>query len=291
MKAAFIGLGSMGRGMARNLLRAGHELTVWNRTRANAEELAGAGARLAANPAEAAASGLVVTMLADDRAVEQVVFGEHGLAAGLPRGGIHVSMSTISVALSRRLTEEHSRRGQVFVAAPVFGRPEAAEAAKLFVVAAGPREAVERCRPVFEALGQKTFEVGDEPVRANAIKLAGNFLIVCMLESLGEGFALTRKYDIAPEQFLEVVTAVFPAPVYQNYGALIAQQKYEPAGFRLRLGLKDIRLALAAAEEVRAPMPFASVARDNALSGMAQGWGDKDWSVLGQLAAERAGLK
>ncbi|MGI9103464.1 MAG: NAD(P)-dependent oxidoreductase [Terriglobales bacterium] len=292
MKVGFAGLGSMGRGMAANLLRAGHELTVYNRTRSRADELAKAGARVAATPAEAAAAGVVITMVADDRALEELVLGANGIAEALPRGGLHISMSTISAALARRLADTHRQRGQQMVSAPVFGRPEAAAAAKLFIVPAGAPEAIERCRPLFEVMGQKVLPVGDDPVMASVTKLCGNFLIASVLECLGEAFALGRKYDVQPEKLLEVLTgSLFNAPVYHTYGNIIAQQKYEPAGFRLVLGLKDIRLAVGAADSAHVPMPVASLLRDNFLSAMARGMGEHDWASLAKLAAERAGLK
>jgi 3-hydroxyisobutyrate dehydrogenase-like beta-hydroxyacid dehydrogenase len=276
--------------MARNLLRGGHEVVVYNRTRARAEELAKEGAQVAEHPAEIAAE-VAITMVADDSALEQIALGQQGLVTGLPKGGVHVSMSTISAALSKRLAEVHQGRGQTMVSAPVFGRPEAAEAAKLFIVAAGPQEAIERCRPLFDVMGQRTFVVGDEPVMANVTKLSGNFMIASVIECLGEAFALGRKYGLEAEKMLEVFTnSLFAAPVYKTYGTMIAQQKWEPAGFRLRLGLKDVRLALAAADGAAVPMPVASFIHDSFLSAVARGMGEQDWAALAKLAAERAGL-
>ncbi|HET7184579.1 MAG TPA: NAD(P)-dependent oxidoreductase [Terriglobales bacterium] len=290
MKAAFLGLGSMGRGMARNLLKAGHEVVVFNRTRSKADELGKEGAKVAPSPA-AIGADIAITMVADDAALEQIAFGPEGLVANLPKGAIHISMSTISAALSKRLTQMHREHGQVLVAAPVFGRPEAAEAAKLFIVAAGPAAAVERCRPLFDAMGQKTFTVGEEPVMANVTKLAGNFMIASVIECLGEAFSLGRKYGLAADSMLDVFTnSLFAAPVYRTYGGIIAQQKWEPAGFRLRLGLKDVRLALAAADAEAVPMPVASFIHDSFLSAVARGMGEQDWAALARLAAERAGL-
>ena len=290
MRVAFLGLGSMGRAMARNLLKAGHEVVAYNRTRARAEELAKEGAHLAEHPAGIAAE-VAITMVADDAALEQIVLGQQGLLAGLAKGGIHVSMSTISAALSRRLAEMHQERGQTMVSAPVFGLPEAAEAAKLFIVAAGPQQAIERCRPLFDVMGQRTFVVGDEPVMANVTKLSGNFMIASVIECLGEAFALGRKYGLEADKMLDVFTnSLFAAPVYKTYGAIIAQQKWEPAGFRLRLGLKDVRLALAAADAEAVPMPVASFIHDSFLSAVARGMGEQDWAALAKMAAERAGL-
>jgi 3-hydroxyisobutyrate dehydrogenase-like beta-hydroxyacid dehydrogenase len=292
MKVGFIGLGNMGSGMAENLLRAGHEVIVYNRTRSRAEVLAKAGAKVADNPAMAAPSEVVITMLADDAAVEGVVFGANGLLGSMPVGSTHLSMSTISVALSERLTKEHDKAGQVFLSAPVFGRPEAAKAAKLFIVAAGRESELKHCEPLFGVLGQKTFHVGEHPAMANAVKLSGNFLIASMIESLGEAFALIRKHGIDPNTYLEVLTnSLFSAPVYKTYGGIIAAGKYEPVGFKAALGLKDIRLALQAAERTAVPMPIASLVHDRFLEIVAKGMADADWSSLAKIAAEDAGLK
>jgi len=292
MEMGFIGLGAMGEPMARNLIKAGHALKIYNRTRSRAEALAGQGTTLAETPAAACTAGVVATMLADDAAVEGVVFGEHGVLEGLPRGGVHISHSTISTNLSRRLAGAHRQREQIFLAAPVFGRPDAAQAARLIVVAAGPPEAVERCHPALEAIGRKVFVIGPDAPAANTIKLAGNFLIASMLETLGEAFALLRKSGVDPATFLEImVGSFFQSPIYENYGKIIAEQRYEPAGFKLRLGLKDVRLMMAAAEEAGAPMPIASLIRDNLISGIAQGLGDLDWSAVARVAALKSGLK
>jgi 3-hydroxyisobutyrate dehydrogenase-like beta-hydroxyacid dehydrogenase len=295
MKIAFIGLGNMGSGIARNLLRAGHQVTAFNRTRAKAEALEPDGAQVAASPAEAARNAeVVMTMLADDRAVEEVVFGEGGIAEAMPSGAVHVSHSTISTAMARRLTTEHTRRGQHYLSAPVFGRPEAAETKKLVVAVAGPEAAVERCRPLFDAIGRQTFVLGDgngaEPWTANAAKLCGNFMIASVLETFGEAFAALRKARVEPRVFLEIMNALFGSPVYAGYGRIIAEGKFEPAGFALKLGLKDVRLALALAEECGAPMPFASVIRDQMISAMAHGQAEMDWSSVAQASARSAGL-
>lgn len=292
MKAGFIGLGNMGQPMARNLLKAGHELAVYNRTRSRAEALAGEGAQVARTPAEACASGVVMSMLADDHAVEECVFGGAGILGALPAGGVHASFSTISTALSRRLAEAHGEKGQFFVAAPVFGRPEAAAGARLVVVAAGPTEAIERCRPLLEAVSRKVVAVGAEAPSANTVKLAGNFMIAAMLEALGEAFALVQKSGVAPALFLEIVNgSLFQSPVYENYGKIIVEQRFEPAGFKLALGLKDVRLALAAADAAAVPMPLASLLRDNMLTLLAQGRGEMDWAAVAQVASRNAGLR
>jgi 3-hydroxyisobutyrate dehydrogenase-like beta-hydroxyacid dehydrogenase len=230
-------------------------------------------------------------MLADDSAVEAAFFGDGNGLSALGQGAVHISMSTISVALSDRLAEAHRSAGQAFVAAPVFGRPEAAAAAKLFVVAAGPQTELARCQPLFDAIGQRTFIVGDKPSSANLVKLSGNFLLAAMIECLGEAFALVRKGGVDPHSYLEILTnTLFSAPAYKTYGTIIANQQYEPAGFKMALGLKDIRLALAAADALATPMPVASLVHDHFLSGVAQGAGDSDWSALARLAAVNAGL-
>ncbi len=287
----FAGLGSMGSAMARNVVNAGFSLRAYNRSRSKADALAAHGATAVATPAEAAASGLVCTMLADDDAVEAIVLGSDGILSGLPAGGTHVSHSTISVALAERLTAEHRARGQHFVAAPVFGRPEAAAARKLFVVAAGPAAALEHVRPVFEALGQRTFEIGDEPKRASLVKLAGNFMITCVIESLSETLVLGEKGGIEPATLLEILTStLFGAPVYATYGRLIVEGTFSPAGFSVPLGLKDNRLVLRAAEALETPMPFANVVRDRFLSALAAGQAELDWSSIAKIVAREAGI-
>lgn len=291
MKAGFIGLGNMGLPMARNLLKAGHEVTVYNRTRERAENLRADGAIIADKAADACGGEILITMLADDRAARVVVF-DGQLIPKLAPGAVHISMGTISVALAQELTRAHTEAGSQFVSAPVFGRPEAAEAAKLIVVAAGPSNMIERCQPLFEAMGQRTFIVGDEPSNANTVKLAGNFLILSVIESLGEAYALLRKSGVEPEKFLEIMTnTLFAAPVYKTYGNLIAKEQFLPAGFTLLLGLKDVSLVLAAAADARAPMPVASLVRDHILAAIARNGGDLDWSSFAKISAENAGLK
>jgi 3-hydroxyisobutyrate dehydrogenase-like beta-hydroxyacid dehydrogenase len=291
MDAGLIGLGKMGSGIAKTLLRAGHRVTVYNRTRARAEALRADGATVAASAAETCRGGVVFTMLADDVALDSFVFGEGGILASLPRGGVHVSLSTISVALSDKLAAAHAEAGQGYVAAPVFGRPDAAEAGRLAVVVGGAESLVQQCRPLFEAMGPKLFVVGERPSMANVVKLSGNFLIATVLESLSEALAFARKSGVDAGALMEFLTAtLFNAPVYKIYGELIVQGKHEPAGFALPLGLKDVRLVLQAAEAVSVPMPIASVVRDRFITAMARGNQDKDWSVIGRVAAEDAGL-
>jgi 3-hydroxyisobutyrate dehydrogenase-like beta-hydroxyacid dehydrogenase len=283
----------MGLPMAKNLLAAGHGLAVWNRTQAKAAPLQQQGARVAGTPAEASRDAeVVVSMLADDAAVEDAILGSQGVQVGLAKGAVHVSSSTISVALSERLTEAHASAGQGYVSAPVFGRPDAAAAKQLWVVTAGPRADVERCRPLLESLGRGLTVLGERAASANVVKLSGNFLIASMMEALGEAFALTRKSGVEPKVFLEVFQSVFArSPIFERYAQLIAEEKYSPAGFTMKLGLKDVGLVLEAGRAAGVPMPLGSLLRDQYLGGVAQGHGDLDWSALGALVAERAGLK
>jgi 3-hydroxyisobutyrate dehydrogenase-like beta-hydroxyacid dehydrogenase len=291
MKVGFIGIGHMGAGMAANLLRAGHDVTVYNRTPGKAQGLIDSGAHLASRVADACRGSAVITMLADDDAVEGVVFGEGGLLRRLGGRSIHVSMSTISVALSERIAVSHAGAGQRFVAAPVFGRPDVAAAGNLFIVAAGQPDAVSACMPLFEAMGQKTFHVGEGAPAANVIKLAGNFLISTVIESLAEAFSLIRKFGLDPNLFLDVLTnSLFNAPVYRNYGSMIAADRFEPAGFRLPLGLKDNRLLLAAAEGASVPMPMASIVHDRFVAALAHGLNEADWAGIARISYRDAGL-
>lgn len=292
MKIGFVGLGAMGTPMARKLIEAGHELIVYNRTRSRAESLAASGARIAETSGQAAAGcDAVITMVADDAALEAIVFGQQGILQSLGAGKVHISCSTISVALSRRLGDAHRERRQDYIAAPVFGRPEAAAAAKLFIVASGSDDQIGRCEPLFHAIGQKTFVLGDDAAAANVVKLTGNFLISTVIESLSEAFALARKSGVDPKQFLEILTSsLFNAPVYKTYGAMVAAQKFEPVGFKLPLGLKDNRLVMAAAEEKSVPLPLASLIHDRFIAAIANGLAESDWSAISSMAMRDAGL-
>src|SRR5882672_9677219 len=293
MKVGFIGMGNMGSAIARNLIKMGHTLTVYNRTRSRAEPFASLGARIAEVPSEAAAdTEVLMTMLADDAAVEGLIFAPGNAIQALPAGAIHISMSTISVALSRSLAEAHREKKQHYVAAIVFGRPDVAAAAKLFIVAGGPSEPIQRCQPLFDAIGQKTFMAGEEAHAANAIKLAGNFVITTVIESLAEAFAFGRKSGVDPHTFLDILTnSLFPGPVYQTYGNLIASDQFEPAGFKLPLGFKDNRLLLAAAEAAAVPMPMASLVHDRFVAALAQGLGESDWAAIARISYQNAGLE
>lgn len=290
MKIGFIGLGHMGAAMAANLARAGHDVAVYNRTPGKTKALVDLGAHAETEVSAVCHGDVVITMLADDAAVESVAFGAQGIVASLPKGAIHISASTISVALSDRLAAAHQSAGQRYVAAPVFGRPEAAAEAKLFIVTAGETSAVAACMPLFQVLGQRTFVMSDHPSSANLVKLSGNFLIASVIEALGEAMALVSKGGIDRHAYLDLLTStLFNAPVYKTYGTLIAEGKFEPAGFAAPLGQKDIRLTLAAAEQLRVPMPLASLLRDRFLTLLAHGGDALDWSAIGQLASKDAG--
>lgn len=291
MRIAFLGLGSMGLPMASNLARTEHDVTVWNRTRSKAESVEGA--VVADSPAEAAKEAeLVITMVSDDAAVEAIVFGDNGVLEAMAPGACHACMSTISVDLSRKLEASHRSKGQRFVAAPVFGRPDIAQAAALRVVAGGQPEAVEACRPAFEVLGQGIIEAGSEPANANVMKLAGNFLLASAIEAMAEAYTMVGAHGVSTRLFHETMAqGLFRSPIYEGYGGMIEAQRYEPAGFALQHGLKDVRLALQAAEEVTVPMPFGSILRDRLMSAVARGWGSSDWSALGRVASADAGVR
>jgi 3-hydroxyisobutyrate dehydrogenase-like beta-hydroxyacid dehydrogenase len=274
--------------MAANLIEAGHRLRLWNRSRPKAEELARKGAEVVSEPREAFRE-VLISMLADDTAVREVILGS-GMLDRAPRGGIHVNMATISVALTEELTEEHRRRGLHYIAAPVFGRPEAAAARQLNIVAAGDGATLDRVQPLLDAVGQRTWRLGEEPREASAAKLAGNFLIAAAIECMGEAVVMAERYGVRPAALLEILgNTLFAAPVYRNYGALIADRRYEPAGFRLELGLKDVRLVLAAGESARTPLPVASLLRDHLLEAIARGDGELDWAALAEVARRHAG--
>jgi 3-hydroxyisobutyrate dehydrogenase-like beta-hydroxyacid dehydrogenase len=289
MKTGFIGLGQMGSAMAANLLKAGHDVTVFNRSPEKSRPLVELGAHPATSIAGACNDETVITMLADDAAVAHTAFADDGIVGKLRRGGIHVSMSTISVDLSKELARAHAEAGQRFVSAPVFGRPEMAAAAKLFIVTAGDPAAVGACQPLFGAMGQKTLSIGTEPSAANLVKLSGNFLLASAIEALGEAVALVGKAGIDRHAFVDLLAStIFPAPAYKTYGDLIAGNEFQPARFAAPLGFKDIRLTLAAAESLRVPLPLGSLLRDRFLRLLAQGGENLDWAAIGGLAAQDA---
>jgi len=295
MRIAFFGLGNMGAPMALNLLRAGHQMVIFNRTAEKAAPLIEAGATLARTPVDAVENcDVAITMLANDSAVRDTILantsGQAAVIDRLPRGAVHMCTSTISVALSRELTEAHLRHGQNYVAATVLGRPEAAEQKKLWVMAAGPHDQIERCRPLMDAIGRGVSVMGEQPWQANLTKIASNFMLASVLETMGEAFALVRKSGMDPHAFLDVVNSLFASPVYANYGRIIADRQFKPAGFRLKLGLKDIGLAIEAGQEVSVPLPLASLVRDHYLTAIARGRENEDWAAVAEVAAENADL-
>lgn len=292
-KIGFVGLGAMGLPMATNLLAAGFHLTVYNRTASKAEPLIAKGARRADRAGDVAhPGGIVVSMLADDASVKALVTGEDVLAERIAPDGIHISMSTVSPATTRELAAYHAMRGSVMVAAPVFGRPSAAQAKWLWICASGPANAKAKVKPILQAIGQEIFDFGDNPGAANVVKLAGNFMIAAALEAMGEAVAMMRKSGVDPAAALEMLAkTIFAAPVYQGYGPAIAHGRFTPAGFRLPLGLKDIDLVLETARAANAPMPTASLLRDRFISAIAKGRADLDWSAIALGAADDAGLK
>jgi 3-hydroxyisobutyrate dehydrogenase-like beta-hydroxyacid dehydrogenase len=289
MKIGFIGLGRMGSAMAANLLKGGHDVAVFNRNPEKSRPLLELGAHQAASVAEACTGEAVITMLADDAAAADIALADDGIVGKLRRDAIHISMSTISVPLSKELARAHARAGQRFVSAPVFGRPEMAAAAKLFIVAAGDPAAVEACQPLFGAMGQRTLSISTDPSAANLVKLSGNFLLASAIEALGEAVALVGKAGIDRQAFVDLIAStIFPAPAYKTYGDLIAGNNFQPARFALPLGFKDIRLALAAAESLRVPMPLGGLLHDRFLRLLAQGGDDLDWAAIGGLSTQDA---
>jgi 3-hydroxyisobutyrate dehydrogenase-like beta-hydroxyacid dehydrogenase len=277
MKLGFIGLGHMGSAMAANLIRAGHEVTVFNRTRGKATPLLALGAHEASSLAGACHGEVVITMLADDEAVAHTALGSAGIVENLSQGAVHLSMSTISVAMSKRLALAHAQAGQRYLAAPVFGRPDMAAAAKLFIVAAGDPGAIDDCGPLFHALAQKATPIGAEPSAANLVKLTANFLQASVIESLGEAIALIGKAGIDRRAYVDLLTStIFTAPAYKIFGPLIADGAFGTAAFAAPLGFKDIRLTLAEAETLRVPMPLANLLHDRFLRLFAQGGDNLD---------------
>jgi 3-hydroxyisobutyrate dehydrogenase-like beta-hydroxyacid dehydrogenase len=290
MKIGFIGLGAMGKGIAAQLVKAGHEVVVWNRSRGAVDELVAAGAIAADSATTAAKAGMLHTMLADDGALRAVLY-DGGVLDALPRGAAHVNHATISVALAKELAAAHRARGVDYVSAPVFGRPDAAAAGKLHVLVAGDAAAVERVMPQLTAIGHSLWPFGEAPERANVAKIAGNFMIASAIETMAEATTLTRAHGVEARDFLDMITGtLFAAPVYKTYAGLIAERRYSPAGFGLRLGYKDASLTLAAAHDMQVPMPTAGVLRDAFLDALANGDGDLDWSALADVAARRAHL-
>jgi len=289
VKVGFVGLGGMGSAMAANLLKAGHEVRVWSRRPEPADRLRELGAHVVDSPHAAFQGDAFVSMLSDDAAVRAVVV-EGGLFAA-KTDTIHINSATISVALAEELTALQEKAGAPYLAAPVFGRPQAAAAAKLHVVAAGDPALIAKVQPLFDAIGQKTWIVGDRPSQANVVKICGNFMLASAIETLSEASALANAHDIPTKILLELMTStLFASPAYQIYGKIITDQSFEPAGFRLKLGFKDLRLALAASEALKVPLPFGAALRDVFLEAIADGLEDVDWSAISQVAQRRAHL-
>ena len=292
MDIGFIGLGHMGGAIATRLLKAKHTVRVWNRSPEGARKLGEEGAKVVAKPDDAFKGDVVFSMLGDDAALRAVLL-ETGVLERASREAvpIHVNMATVSVAFADELAALHAKRGIAYIAAPVMGRPDAAAAGKLNIMAAGPQDAIDRVQPLLDVAGQKTWRFGDVPSRANVVKLSMNFMLGAACEAMGEAAALVTGYGVNPGDLFELAThSVFPGPVYEGYGRLIAAAAFEPAGFKARLGLKDIRLAIAAAESVTTPMPLASQMRDFLLEALTRGEGDKEFGVvLGRAAMRRAG--
>jgi 3-hydroxyisobutyrate dehydrogenase-like beta-hydroxyacid dehydrogenase len=285
-----IGLGNMGSGVAANLLGDGHDLIVWNRSPGPVEHLVAKGARRAASAAEAFDADVVFSVLSEDRVIEAVIVGS-GAVDAARAGTVHVNLSTISVALARRLEAMHRERGLGYVAAPVLGRPDVAAAGGLVVLAAGAAAAVDKVLPLLERFGRKVWRLGDEAARANVVKLACNFALASMIETLGEAGVLAAAHGVAPQEVYEVMTeGLFAAPAYKVYAELIGEQRFSPAGFAMPLGLKDVRLALQAGEEKHAPLPIASVLRDQFITALAHGDAELDWSALAMVSLRAAGL-
>lgn len=288
MKVGFIGIGSMGAAMVLNLVKAGHQVSVWNRNPDAAKALEGV--TVLSSPRAAFENDAVITMLSDDAAVRSVII-DSGVLASARKDCIHVVMATISPAIVEELQQLHKSAGIAYVAAPVFGVPAVAAQGELNIMAAGDAEAIATVQPLFDALGQKTWHLGDDPKHANIAKIAGNLMITLAMEAMGEATALTESYGLKAGDFFEVVTnTMFACSSYKRYGGNIASNSYEP-GFKLTLGLKDVNLALNAAKAKHAVLPAAEIVRENMQSGIDQGMGSKDWSILAKATRHRAGLE
>ena len=290
MKIGFIGLGRMGSGIAENLLKAGHEVTVWNRSAAPVAALTAKGAVAAKSPQDALGGDAVFSMLANDAVMREIGFAGP-LLAKAAKGLIHINMATISVAFAQELAAAHAAHGLSYLAAPVFGRPDAAASAQLVLVVGGPAEAIAQMTPVFEKIGRRIVTAGEAAEKANLLKIAGNFLIAGAMEMLGEAFALLKKGGADPALFLDVVTErLFAGVVFQNYGGMILKENFEPAGFALSLGLKDVNLARQTAAGLDMKMPLADLTAGHFEDAVKLGWSEKDWSALGAVIARQAGV-
>lgn len=291
MKVGFAGLGAMGSAMAKNILQAGHTVIVWNRSSQAADDLVALGAIRAADPTELAYVDVLISMLADDHATWSVIV-ESGLLNQMAPRAVHVNMATISVALAQQLDALHQARHVGYIAAPVLGRTEVAAAGQLNILAAGDAATLAKVQPLLDIMGQKTWYFGDTPAQANVVKIAANFTLASAIETMAESTALVRNHGVGAQDFLSMLSGtLFNCPAYKNYGGMIAEERFSPAGFKLTLGLKDVSLALEASQQSRTPLPFAGVLRDNFIDAIAQGDGDLDWAGVATVSARRAGLK
>lgn len=290
MDVGFIGLGSMGLPMAANLVKAGHRVVVWARSKDACAAAAAFGATVAANAAETFAGDAFISILSDDDSVRKVVM-ESGM---LPSGGartVHINMATVSVAFAREIAAHHAKLGIPYISAPVFGRSDVAAAGKLNILAAGDQKAIAKVQPLFDAMGQRTWNLGDDPTRANVVKIGGNFMLACAIEAISEAVVLNEAHGVKPSDFIEIMTStIFNVPAYKGYGEMIARRQFEPPTFKLPLGLKDVRLALAAGELENVALPFGSILRDNFLDALAHGDADKEWAAVSDVARRRAKL-
>ncbi|MER7702324.1 NAD(P)-dependent oxidoreductase [Kitasatospora sp. NPDC097605] len=289
MTVGFVGLGAMGQGMAANLVKAGHTVRVWNRSPEAVATMVARGARAADGLADAFAADVVVSMLANDDAVERLLLDPALLESAT--AGVHVNMATVSVALAERAEALHAEYGIGYVAAPVLGRPPVAEAGELNILAAGSAESLAAVEPLFAAMGRRVWHFGERPGQANTAKISTNFLLACAIESMAEACSLAEANGVRPTDLIEMLSGtLFPGPIYSGYGSMVAERRYEPAGFKLPLGLKDVDLALSAGAATRVPLPFGSVLRDAFLDALAHGDGEKDWAAVAAVARRRAGL-
>ena len=292
-KIGFVGLGNMGLNMAKNLISADYHLQIYNRTATKAKELEASSITICESPALAADGvDFIITMLSEDEVLKDAVLGNEGILKGLPKKSLHISMSTISPETSQLLAKHHEDSGNFYIAAPVFGRPEAAASKKLFIVTSGKKQYKEMARPILECLGQGIFDFGEGPGGANVVKIAGNFMIMASLEMMAEAFTLAEKNGLDRLQVAEFFgSTLFNAPIYQNYGKLIAKKQYEPVGFKAKLGYKDARLAFRLSQQSETPMPVATAVHNRLLSAVAKGWGEADWvEGFGRGVSEDAGL-
>jgi 3-hydroxyisobutyrate dehydrogenase-like beta-hydroxyacid dehydrogenase len=289
VKIGFIGLGTMGAAIAVNILRAGHEVTVWNRSKAPIAPLAEAGAKVAANPEDALQGEALVSMLANEAAIRAVGLDGPLMARAAP-GLVHAQVATVSPAFTREVAANHAAQGVGFVSSPVLGRADKALAGTMTIIVAGEPAAVEKVRPIHGVMGSKIVYVGEKPESANLMKVASNFMMASAIEAMGEAFALVRKGGLDPETFYRITEDQFQGPIYRGYGRLMLDQKYTPPGFSLRLGLKDVDLAIAAGAELKAPMPLASLLHDQFIQALAHDMGELDWVAIAEVVAAKAGL-